>query len=352
MELLYTKYNRHRLPQFQIETSIFSIDGKRRVVKKILTPQASAHIRNLAHTISLIKENLADNNIHLPRVLAADETSISVSYVNGQSFDYMLFQAFLNKDKKKFLDILDEYIKLLHEGFKTTSHPFIPEQLKGIFGKSVISTLDSRYKPYFTLSMIDLVFENIFVNRGKYYVIDNEWVFEGSLPVSFAIFRSLFYFYNVKYVELDVSSLVPYESALKRYHIDPDIANCYRKMDEHFQEYVFGKVRYYSYKSNYAKNILSVPLLEKTIRQMSEQINHLTEVHLLLNQWIRDKDKELYYIKHSRGWKLLRFFCGTIDRLLPADSHRKRVIFSLVHLPIRAAQLLVHLFSRKKNSKA
>ena len=41
---IYSKFNRERLPEFQIETSIFREEGKLRVLKKPLTSEAREHI--------------------------------------------------------------------------------------------------------------------------------------------------------------------------------------------------------------------------------------------------------------------------------------------------------------------
>jgi len=331
VELLYTKYNRYRLPQFQVETSIFNDHGKRIVVKKALTPEARAHVQEMVKNYTLIKEHIVDNRIHLPKGLIADDRSIQYDYVEGCSYDNMLFKAFLDRDGQRMLNILDDYVNILKGSFKTADQPVITDRMKQVFGLTSPDQLNHE-TPCFALSLVDPVFENIIVSHGRNFLIDNEWVFDGCLPVSFVLFRSLFYFYQVKYSDFDIESLVSFKTVLSHCSLGPEIVKRYREMDDCFQVSVFGEDRRYQYKFRYVKPFQSLPLLETTIKNQSVIINKQYEVIQvqkkqipLLIQQIKDKDQLLFDIVNTRGWKLVQFMTRVRDRLLPPDTCRRRV---------------------------
>lgn len=363
MELLYSKFNRHRLPQFQIETSVFNDQEKKVVVKKALTPEARDHINNIARSYLLIKENFVNTRLRLPGGLDADEDSVRLDYVDGRSLDHMLFQAFLDKNSNNFLNILDDYAALLNESFRTVRKPVITEELKRVFG-SFTDDVFSRETPCFAISLIDPVFENILVSNGQNYLIDNEWVFDGCLPVSFALFRSLFYFYQVKYVDFDIESLIPFNTVLERFHLNKELIECYRKMDDHFQMYVFGKEPYYNYRFKYVKEVQSVPLLEETIqhqrevvRQMHDQITELNELIefkqnevLELTQLVKEKDRMIFDIINSRSWKFAQIVNRPVDVIFPSGTRRRRVVERLCDMILALCQRIGRIVCRKPGS--
>ena len=56
MDLLYAKYNRHRLPPFQIETSIWRDRDRKFVLKKALVPAAVPHLHRLHEQAAPIRQ--------------------------------------------------------------------------------------------------------------------------------------------------------------------------------------------------------------------------------------------------------------------------------------------------------
>lgn len=338
MECLYSKYNRHRLPGFQIETSICREDGKLFVVKKALTAEARAHIQDIKRNQARLAEHIVDGSMRLPKILQAEHDSISYEFIRGTSFDQMLFQSYLDRDADRFNQLLDDYAHRLKSSFKTTGHLLVTQQLKKVFGLGDAVSLDPN-QPCFQLPFIDPVFENVMLAGDGCYLIDAEWVFDGSLPVSFVLFRSIFYFYKVKYEDFDMDGFVPWQKTLERFGLNSEIVKQYEEMDKRFQFYVFGHERYYNYKNQYVKQVQSIPLLEETIehqrdivRQMHEQILVFKKTiasNLLSikeqNQLIAKKDRKLDEIINSRGWKFLNSLRRMLRKIFPPHSWRSRL---------------------------
>jgi len=233
--------------------------------------------------------------------------------------------------------------------------------LKNVFGSAVADDVATSQTPCFAVSPIDAVFENILMCNSQAYLIDTEWVFEGCLPVSFVLFRSLFYFFKVKYVDFGIESFVPIQVVMDRYHLSEDITNCYRQIDDNFQTYVFGKKTYYEYKFQYVKDVKSVPLLEETIqhqrevvKQMHDQITELKDLVDFkqnevqqVTQLVREKDKMISDIVTSHGWKFVQIVRRLLDIIAPAGTWRRRVVERLSEAFIGLCERAGRLFCCK-----
>ncbi len=346
MDCIYAKLSRRRLPPFQVETTVCRDDGRLVVVKKALTSDASAHIAEIARASSLVRANIVGDRVKLPAESCPDDSSIVFEFVAGPSLDGLLFDAFLARDAERFRKIVDDYAELLSNSFRTVSAPSLDERMKQAFGLDSADRLEGM-EPYFALTMIDAVFENILVCDGSFFLIDNEWVFEGSLPTSFTLFRGLFYFYKVKYADFDVDGLVSFDSEMERHGLSRERIELFRSMDDSFQKHVSGERERYDFVARYARQRYSVPVLEQTIAhqrdvigEMHGQVVHLRDVvrdreQLIrskdgliseMDRLIREKDKLIAEMVNSRGWQFVQAATGAFNRVCPPGTFRRRIV--------------------------
>lgn len=314
MDLLYAKYNRHRLPPFQIETSIWRDRDRKFVLKKALAPDAVPHLHRLHEQAAPIRLSLRGDCLRLPDVTVLDEQTLRFEFVEGRSLDALLVSAFREQHQAQFLGIITDYLALLHSAFATVPTPVLTEAMQQVFGLASPAELDGL-GPFMTPALVDLVFENILVDGDRHYLIDHEWVFAGCLPVSFVLFRSLFYFYE-KNKELGLETWMPLATVLERFAISPETVLRYREMDEAFQAYVFGRERCYRYKDRYAKYAHSVPSLLETIEHQ--------------RQVVRDYHAEIenmrQMMRNSIGWQFVQKAGRLMDTHFPLGTRRRRVL--------------------------
>jgi len=159
------------------------------------------------------------------------------------------------------------------------------------------------------------LFENILVDGDRHYLIDCEWVFAGCLPVSFVLFRSLFYFYE-KNKAFGLEAWIPLAAVLERFAILPETVRRYRAMDEAFQAHVFGRERCYRYKDRYAKYAHSVPALMETIEHQRQVVRDYHAEIENLRQMLRD----------SVGWQLVQKAGRLTDKFCPPGTRRRRAL--------------------------
>lgn len=321
MDLLYAKYNRHRLPPFQIETSIWRDSGRKFILKKALLPDAVPHLRRFHEQVSPIRQSLRGECLQLPDVTVLDEQTLQFDFVEGRSLDSLLFGAFRDKDQARFLGIIGDYQGLLTSAFTIVAQPALTEPMRQMFGVSAPVDLDGL-GPFIMPALADPVFENILFDGRKYYLIDHEWVCEGCLPVAFVLFRSLFYFYE-KYKEFGLEAWLPLASVLERFALAPEAISRYREMDEAFQAYVFGRERCYRYKDRYAKYAHSVPSLLDTIE-------HQRQVVCEYHGEIERLRRVITAMETSRGWRFVQKTGRIMDRYFPPGARRRRALDSIL----------------------
>ncbi|MDD5678992.1 MAG: hypothetical protein PHW60_13545 [Kiritimatiellae bacterium] len=320
MDLLYAKYNRHRLPPFQIETSIWRDRDRKFVLKKALVSDAVPHLQRLCEQAAPIRHSLHGDRVRLPEVTVVDKQTLRLDFVEGRSLDALLVSAFREQDQARFMGIIADYLALLKNAFATASAPVFTESMRQIFGLTSPAELDGL-GPFLTPAMVDLVFENILVDGERYYLVDHEWVFEGCLPVSFILFRSLFYFYE-KNKAFDLESWMPLHAVLERFALSPETVRRYREMDEAFQAHVFGRERCYRYKDRYVKYAHSVPSLLETIEHQRQVVHEYNAEIIHLRQVID-------VMQNSRVWKFVQKTGGFMDKHFPPGTRRRRVLESL-----------------------
>lgn len=322
MNIIYARYNRHRLPPFQIETSIQELNGVKTVVKKALTPAAGNHIQAIRSGYDLIQRNLNAGTLALPRLTGFEGSSISFQYIEGSSFDQLLFQAFRGRDRASFFKIIDDYCALMKKAFQPVTGPNLTGKIGEVFGVTASDRL-ANGSGWLPLAVIDAVFENIIISDKSYFLIDNEWVFEGSVPMAFVVFRSLFYFHKVKYFEIGIEKWIPFEELLERCQIRPEMTKRYRAMDEKFQAYVYGPDRCYKYKDQYKKRQISVHQLEQTIE-------HQRAVVRKYHAAILDNERAINEMINSFSWRIGRKITGAFDYVCPTGSRRRLIADRLV----------------------
>jgi 2-polyprenyl-3-methyl-5-hydroxy-6-metoxy-1,4-benzoquinol methylase len=244
--IIYSKLNRERQPEFQIETSIFREKGKLRVIKKPLTPEAKRHIACLYDNYELLKN-------HYKKIKVTDahynDGEIIFEFVKGESLDRLLINAIFKKDIPTFYKLLDIFVDCV-KSF-TLSGVDIHERDEcppGIFDDISVTGSDN----YEEITNMDLNFDNIFLGEDNGLdLIDYEWVFNIRIPVNSIIFRSLDYFHG-KYSDY-LKDIISLKDLSDRYKISDTEIETFRLMEKRFQAYVMGKDRNYLINKAYKK---------------------------------------------------------------------------------------------------
>ena len=324
MTVLYARYNRHRLPAFQLQTRILRRDGRVVVEKRALTPAARPHIAAIAGLHAAF-ESVAQPPLRQPALLDANEDALLLEFIEARRLDELLLEAVLAHDRPVFLERLDSYRDLLTKAIMPATRLDLPPATQALFA-GVDFELLAQERRFMAGPFLDQIPDNILVKDGVFYLVDNEWTVEGSLPVSFMLYRGLFEFFVLKCASFGLDSFFSFEQALERYGISGALAAVYRSMEERFQDYVCGRDKLNYAKFAYTKPVVTVSELDESLRKVTLDAWGYMQAINAKNDLIArllENEKQISHILISDEWEWACKFRRVLDRRLPPGSRRR-----------------------------
>lgn len=242
-EVLYTKYNSLRKPEYQISTSIYLEDGQKYVEKKAISKSAIAHIETLCGNAEVVRDLYADT-----KILSGEKTekSIIFPFLKGKSLlsEVDVKHASLEEivqSLQKILDKINHYNASYMKAFEMT-----PE-FRAFFGEVSLNE-----EPAVSIANLDGIFGNfIETEDGNMWCIDCEWVVEFPVPIRFISYRCLQYYYVENYIFL--RNKAAEADFIKAFGFSDEELQAFGAMEEAFQKKIFGENHEYVYVNNYKK---------------------------------------------------------------------------------------------------
>ncbi|HZG59608.1 MAG TPA: hypothetical protein VEY68_03850 [Anoxybacillus sp.] len=285
MQVIYCKYNRERLPSYQIETLIYILNKKRYVRKRALNIEARKHINQIYYNSKLISNTY--NHIIVP-YCEIKEDSVVIEYREEKTFESYLLEAVLKNNKNLFLKRLLEFYQFLESLEPNLQEDFIPcKEFINIFGDiGLIKNVKCL-----RISNIDLIFENILISQKReFIVIDCEWVFMFNIPILYTLWRALNIFFQ-KYHQY-LRNFIEYEEVLNYVGIYKDLENKFIVMENNFLETVFGQEKKYVAFLNYLKPINTIDSLISYAENKEKELSILNKEYSGLKLLLENQQKE------------------------------------------------------------
>ncbi|MFC1839032.1 class I SAM-dependent methyltransferase [Thermodesulfobacteriota bacterium] len=227
-QTVYSKFNRERLPAFQIETSIFMEEGELRTVKKPLTIEACEHIACLYNNHEILKNNY--NKIKVINAQYMDD-NIIFDFIDGKSLDRILVDAVINRNINEFYKLLDRFVDCVkntaiiqeNKSGRNECSPRIFDDFSNIDTDNCVDLIN-----------MDINLDNLYLDENKNFVlIDYEWIFNVRAPVNVMIFRSMEYFWG-KYNSY-LKDFINLEDLINHYNISDVEIQIYRSMEKNYR---------------------------------------------------------------------------------------------------------------------
>lgn len=253
-ENVYIKYNRTRLPKYQIKTEIRLRDGKKYVVKSALKKEGIPHILGMYDGAKLIK----NDSVTVLEGTFKNTGEIDFPFINGKSLS-RLCEDCIKKDIDGFIEGVKEY-------------------LKKIVDEDALN--------------LDAIFDNFIFDGEKFIAIDCEWIFDESMDFIkdrelFIKYRALHSFYQNNAEKIQNKFALTESDFMAKFGID-DIDGM-DFIERRFQDYIHGDYQEV-YLDNYFVETVSHETLNEGLVALAElphaknKINELTEIN---------KDREL-----------------------------------------------------------
>lgn len=283
MNILYSKYSRERLPEYQINTSIIN-DNYIYVSKTALTKLAYEHIKRIYTNFELLNSVYTVDSLAKP--LSYDGKSVQFEYIQGQSMDQIMIQAIMKKDKKEIYERLDVFKELL-EGIAGDNYCefYHTSEFLGMFGeRGKLNGLKS-----FTISNIDFNFDNIVKDAsGALKVIDYEWICPFPVPLNFIKFRAINNFYYSHYYL--IRNFIEIHEMFSYLQVPEDEISDYTEMSNRFADMI-GTEREAASINKYLK--AAVPL------QFSEPLKNKAQLFYSQDQQFSEERSLVRFVNES-----------------------------------------------------
>lgn len=164
----YVKYSNERNDGLNISTEIISDNGAKRVIKKACDKASESHIAHIYSSYLKLDELFQGSFLSVNKCRRIDNKTVEFEFIDGKSLDVLMDEILRGKDIEGFYKLLNVYL----------------ENIRKIYSQGYACDLD-----------VDLIFQNIIINDGKWNVIDYEWTLEKKLPVDYLIYRAIRYYY-------------------------------------------------------------------------------------------------------------------------------------------------------------
>lgn len=243
----FAHYRRACKKEFQTRTILKNLDKKRVIIKEYLHKVSRKYdiLLSMEKWFEILQKEYG-NVFYLPLQINEEGTAIEYDFIDGISLEEELGQYVYDIDKliKQFKTIIKKYYKYASEeeiDFEVT------DEYKEIFGNNFITTKEKSLK----VTNIDMILQNLIKKEEKIYCIDYEWCFNFPIPYEFLLYRSITSFYrkyNMYFLKEINRNQLLVKLGVKKINIP-----VYDRMEEAFQEYVYGKNRKTYYLKNYVK---------------------------------------------------------------------------------------------------
>ena len=236
---IYSKYSNERAERFRIRTDIVTDEaGEKKVYKYACTIQAGDHIRRQEELGKQLDAAYAGSRITFCPCTTEDVPGgcRSVSpFVQGDNLQHLMEQAVAAGDWETVEQMIAAYADRVSGSGGEIPFDRTPEFAE-VFGEGKFP----EGIPCATVSDVDMIFSNIFVESGKaaadsaWTVIDYEWTFPFPVPKKYLIYRAVYYAYY-QIFKAEGKSLADW---LKSAGLTEEETECFARMEVHFQEYL------------------------------------------------------------------------------------------------------------------
>ena len=212
--------------QFKICTSILKDQDTYRVEKIALDPSGISHFERIHQFYKTTK----DNDLFHYCPVRLEKNTLIFDFIKGENLESIVNGYVKHDQLDKIIETMDLLYKINTCGdivdFK------VNQEFTDVFGKQDESLLLDQKCIRFC--DIDVILENVILTQNHTYsILDYEWVFDCTIPVSFIMYRAILH--SIALSKLNEEEI---DKIYLRYGITEQLKTLYLSMEENFQHYV------------------------------------------------------------------------------------------------------------------
>lgn len=230
-DIVYSKISTERKDEFKICTNIVKKNEGYIVEKVALTEKGIQHFNEINEFYKNSQKQNEKWFKYCP--VRQIDNKLIFDFIDGQNLESLVDLYVKNNDFDKVFKTMDLLYEIISDGIIESFN--VNEEFLNVFGNHDFELLSNEKSIRFC--DIDIILENVVLTKNKkFYILDYEWVFDCTVPISFILYRAILH-------SMAISKL-PSEQIDKlytRYGISTELRGLYLSMEEHFQNYVSDK---------------------------------------------------------------------------------------------------------------
>lgn len=230
-DIVYSKISTERKDEFKICTNIVKKNEGYIVEKVALTEKGIQHFNEINEFYKNSQKQNEKWFKYCP--VRQIDNKLIFDFIDGQNLESLVDLYVKNNDFDKVFKTMDLLYEIISDGIIESFN--VNEEFLNVFGNHDFELLSNEKSKRFC--DIDIILENVVLTKNKkFYILDYEWVFDCTVPISFILYRAILH-------SMAISKL-PSEQIDKlytRYGISTELRGLYLSMEEHFQNYVSDK---------------------------------------------------------------------------------------------------------------
>lgn len=230
-DIVYSKISTERKDEFKICTNIVKkIEGY--IVEKVaLTEKGIQHFNEINEFYKNSQKQNEKWFKYCP--VRRIDNKLIFDFIDGQNLESLVDLYVKNNDFDKVFKTMDLLYEIISDGIIESFN--VNEEFLNVFGNHDFELLSNEKSIRFC--DIDIILENVVLTKNKkFYILDYEWVFDCTVPISFILYRAILHSMAISKLP---SELI--DELYKRYGISTELRELYLSMEEHFQNYVSDK---------------------------------------------------------------------------------------------------------------
>jgi hypothetical protein len=191
--MIFARFSNQRRERFRIITTEWMNNGEIEIFKCAAVPSGAEHIAHMTQMCDMLEKQYrhAPSAFHVNELTPTNEgLGVKFEYLPGCTLESMVLerlQAGCTEEASRLAG--DLFRKIRGPVLKT--RPFkVTDEFIRYFGME-----PQHFSDYaLGVSDIDLMLDNVIVEKKKWSFIDYEWTFDFPIPLKFIYFRTMFYF--------------------------------------------------------------------------------------------------------------------------------------------------------------
>ena len=230
-DIVYSKISTERKDEFKICTNIVKKNEGYIVEKVALTEKGIQHFNEINEFYKNSQKQNEKWFKYCP--VRQIDNKLIFDFIDGQNLESLVDLYVKNNDFDKVFKTMDLLYEIISDGIIESFN--VNEEFINVFGNHDFELLSNEKSIRFC--DIDIILENVVLTKNKkFYILDYEWVFDCTVPISFILYRAILH--SMAISKLPSEQI---DKLYKRYGISTELRGLYLSMEEHFQNYVSDK---------------------------------------------------------------------------------------------------------------